>query len=215
MGVLDGLLKSKKREPIPQKPDTLRRLEMEYQLAHAAFLEANEAYSDAVADEAEGYAGEVSVSEVEKALHIAKGNADRARLALDTCLKRQESLATRADTQGREEAWSKAHKLAESRVKHINRVAEAIRGFADEYAALMQINQQLYDVLPNRVDPDGACLYNLAVEEKIRQEMVRLGVSWAIHHPWGAVSMPVLADYFAPTPDLIRRWHEADTRRAS
>ena len=194
----------------PEKDAALKqRLAIALASAKDKLDHAREAWSDAVADEAEDKGTPGASDKAEKALTLAKRDADKAAAALRAVDARQAKTAAGSERAALAEQWRKSETLTEARVAAANRLARSMKEFASDYNTLLRLTGDITAVLPKAPDMDAAWLRASQVETSVRKELLRLDVDWAYSWPWGKVSLTDFVEPFKGAVSVVKRWRDS------
>ncbi len=174
---------------------------------------AQSTWSNAVADEVEGFGGSAACVAAEKALHEAKRAEDKARTALEAYDARIRSSAQQVETDILLAQWDKAVKLADARAAAAAKVARSAAEFAADYTNLLRLTGDLTGALPDTPDPDAAWLRASQVETSVRKELIRLDVDWAMQWAWGKPALGEFLEPFRGAVTVVQRWRDAANKK--
>lgn len=163
-----------------------------------------------VADAGENLGSEIDDAEdkrfaAERALKLAQRAAEAARQTA----KEKALQAERDDAAAK---WEKAIALANARATVAKALHRDLKAFAQSWTQFVDLNNQLFDAIPVKLDPDAAKLRIPGVVGMVRVELTRHGATWASDISASVLSnFPAMDEALAETPAVIRGWRDQMT----
>jgi hypothetical protein len=136
--------------------------------------------------------------------------ADAYRQALQAARARQATADADEQHAAHRARWDDALAIADKRQATLERLAAVAAEFASTYTEALKLNSDLVAALPEVPDHDAGQLRFQHIETLVRQELVRLDVSWAFSHPWGKHSLEPMVPQFQRATALIHSWQPKD-----
>jgi hypothetical protein len=145
-----------------------------------------------------------AVTKAEDALTAAERRVLNLKSAIQAARQKVADEQAADSLREKEVAREKALAAATARHDAIVTLAKAAEVFAQAYRHVLKTNGDLLAHIPTNHDTVAAMSDRPTLETKIRMELVRLGVPWAIQWPYGAVSIPPMVGQAEGALSVVR-----------
>lgn len=189
--------------------DAVAGSEAELQLAQAMMEKVEAELTTAIRASFHGKENDSAIDQASTAREAAAKALKLAERKLEAARADARSMAIKAEKEKAFADWSKAIALADARAKALKSFSKTISAFAQDWAEVKRLNDELYGALPAKLDLDGAKMRVHAIADLAAKEMARLGVEWADNTPPSIlVSFRPFDEIMADTPAVIRGWRD-------